>query len=71
MIITSVSNDHIKDILKLKEKKYRDKENMFLVETEHLVKEAYNSNLLKELIILDGYTSDIPVDKTYVSKNVP
>ncbi len=53
MVITSVNNKYVKDISKLKEKKYRDLENCFLVETRHLVEEAYKEGLLEELIILD------------------
>lgn len=53
MVITSVNNNKIKDINKLKEKKYRDSSNSFLVEGEHLVIEAYRENLIKELIVLD------------------
>ena len=53
MVITSVNNKYVKDISKLKVKKYRDLENCFLVETRHLVEEAYKEGLLEELIILD------------------
>lgn len=38
--ITSVNNFYIKDLLKLKQKKYRDESKMFLVEGYHLVEEA-------------------------------
>ena len=60
MIITSVNNDKIKDICKLNEKKYRDSTNTFLIEGEHLVREAMRSNLFKELILLEGV--NIPFD---------
>lgn len=53
MVITSVNNNKIKDINKLKDKKYRDSSNSFLVEGEHLVIEAYREDLIKELIVLD------------------
>ncbi len=53
MVITSVNNNKIKEINKLKEKKYRDSSNSFLVEGEHLVIEAYREDLIKELIVLD------------------
>ena len=39
-VITSKENDMIKNIKKLKEKKYRDEENMFLVEGIKMVQEA-------------------------------
>ncbi len=70
MVITSVNNSHIKDIYKLREKKYRDKNNLFLVETFHLVEEAIKSGCVKEIILSEGY--DILYDglKTYVSDMV-
>lgn len=60
MVITSVNNNKIKDINKLKDKKYRDSSNSFLVEGEHLVIEAYREDLIKELIVLDD--SDFVLD---------
>ena len=54
MVITSVNNEKIKEVSKLKEKKYRDRTNTFLIEGEHLVFECYKENLLKEIFILEG-----------------
>lgn len=70
MIITSVNNDRIKNICRLKEKKYRDITNTFLIEGEHLVKEAYKKKLLKEIYILDGNNVSFDIDTFYVSKEV-
>ena len=69
-IITSVNNNKIKELNKLKEKKYRDESNTYLIEGEHLVYEAYKANLLKELFVLDGedFSMDVPI--TLVSKEV-
>ena len=50
MVYTSVQNNRIKEIAKLKDKKYREQTNLFLVEGEHLVMEAYQSGYLKTLI---------------------
>ncbi len=50
--IVSLDNSYIKKLRKLKSKKYRDQYKIFLVETPHLIKEAYQSNLLLELIVL-------------------
>lgn len=71
MVITSLNNEHIKELNKLKEKKYRDLTSTFLIEGEHLVNEATKSNLLKELIVLEGenfYTDSVPI--THVSGEV-
>lgn len=52
--ITSISNEYIKCLLKLKEKKYRHLENKFLIEGYHLVKEAYQANVLKEVLVVNS-----------------
>ena len=71
MVITSLNNEHIKNLNKLKEKKYRDETNSFLIEGEHLVCEAIKNNLAKEIIVLDGFDfSYDDVNITYVSKDV-
>ena len=54
MIYTSINNPKIKELSKLKIKKQRDKLGLFLVEGAHLVKEAYESGYLKELLLLEN-----------------
>jgi len=71
MIITSVSNEKIKELVKLKEKKYRDKLGMFFIEGIDMLNEAYKNGLLKHIYILSGYDNpylDIPF--TYVTEEV-
>lgn len=71
MVITSLNNGYIKEINKLKEKKYRDITNKFLIEGEHLVNEGVKRGLVHELIVLEGI--DLGFDTmhiTYVSKDV-
>ena len=68
-MIESVDNNRIKEIRKLKEKKYRDSEKLFLVEGEHLVLEAYKAGILKTVILCD-YDLDIDVEKILVSEKV-
>lgn len=53
-MIESVNNEKIKNYAKLKLKKYRDSEGLFIVEGEHLVREAINNGLLLEAFSLDG-----------------
>ena len=53
-MIESVNNEKIKQYAKLNEKKYRDKEHMFIVEGEHLVTEANKHGLLKEVYSLNS-----------------
>lgn len=62
MLYTSMENKKIKELAKLKQKKYRDLTNTFLIEGEHLIEEAYHMGYLKELYLLEGteYKVDIP-----------
>jgi rRNA methylases len=50
MIITSVKNEKIKQLIKLKQKKYRDETQTFLIEGYHLVEEALKMNCVSLLI---------------------
>ena len=68
-MIESVNNPKIKELAKLKEKKYQDANKMFLVEGEHLVDEANKSKVLLSVYALEStnYNYD---NITYVSSNV-
>ena len=70
MLITSVHNEHIKELERLKEKKYRDQTGLFLVENSHLAIEAYRAGLLKELLVEQNEIFPIDVPITYVSKEI-
>lgn len=70
MLITSIHNEHIKELARLKEKKYRDLTETFLVETKHLVLEAFKAGLIKELILEQNEIFPLNVPTLYVSKEV-
>jgi TrmH family RNA methyltransferase len=71
MLITSVSNERVKELVKLKDKKYRDNNNLFFVEGKDLCDAAYQNGLLRELYILDGYDNIYDgIPYTYVSSDV-
>ena len=53
MVITSLENAKVKDVVKLQSKKYRDLTNTFVVETEHLVEEAEKCGIVKELFLVE------------------
>ena len=57
-MITSLTNERIKEISKLNQSKYREEKGLFIVEGPHLVEEARKLNLLVEVITtlpeLDG-----------------
>lgn len=58
--ITSTSNSKIVFAKKLLDKKYRDKTNLFLVETEKVIEEALKNGLhCKEIYILENKNFDI------------
>ena len=70
MIITSLNNPTIKEISKLKNKKYRDLTNTYLVEGNHLVEEAYKNNLLTKIILLEDTICNYDIEKIYITKEV-
>lgn len=70
MLITSINNQTIKELDKLKQKKYRDLEQKFLIEGEHLVEEAEKSGVLEKIILLENSEYHSNLEKIYVSKSV-
>ena len=71
MLITSLNNDKVKELVKLKDKKYRDENSIFFVEGKDLIDEAYKNNLLKQLYIIDGTINDYnDIPCTYITKEI-
>lgn len=70
MIYTSTNNSNIKELRKLNEKKKRDELNKFLIEGEHLVREAYKQGILEEIIVLENTNLDIDIKTSYATKEV-
>ena len=58
-MIQSINNKKIKEYAKLIQKKERDKTNLFLVEGEHMVKEAYNARMNLEQVHEDETTEPV------------
>ena len=69
MVITSLENKKVKDIVKLQNKKYRDLTNTFVVETKHLVEEAEKCGIVKELYLV-GNEDNSRDDCYYVTYEV-
>lgn len=61
-MITSKDNQQIKYIHKLKQKKYRDQKNKFLIFGDHLIEEAKKANIKLEI-----YTSNPKKEGTLIS----
>ena len=70
MIYTSIDNKRIKEIKKLNDKKYRDINNLFLVEGEHLILEAFKNGVLESVVLKEDGNFDIDCEKIYVSDKV-
>lgn len=70
MLITSLNNDRVKELVRLKEKKYRDKTGLFFIEGYDIVLEAYKNNIIKDLYVLDGIECELDIPHTYVSHDV-
>lgn len=70
MVYTSISNEKIKELKKLQMKKYRDLDGKFLIESEHLVEEAFKSGFLETLIVEENSSYNLDVDTIKVSETV-
>ena len=70
MYIESLSNKKIKELNKLKTKKYRDLEGLFLVEGYHLVTEAYNAGILKEVLVLKDSEVSFDCNIIYTTEEI-
>ena len=70
MVITSLDNENVKYYYKLQKKKYRDINNEFVVEGEHLVLEAFKTGVLKEVLLEEGEVIPIDVEQIEVTKEV-
>jgi len=53
MNITSLQNSHVKEWVKLNNKKYRDEVGLFLIEGDHILKEALKMDLVEEIIAIN------------------
>ncbi len=69
-VVSSLQNEKIKNLSKLLQKKYRDEENKFLVEGDHLVEEAKKSGLLLEVVKCEDVLGDFDVPTTIVTYDV-
>ena len=63
-VISSKDNEIVKSIRKLKEKKYRDLENAYVIEGIKLVKEAIAENAkIRQVVICEDFTDNVELDK--------
>lgn len=70
MVITSLDNEKVKKYKKLKQRKYREEYQEFLVEGMHLVLEAFKSGLIVELIMEENAVVPLSCPYVYVTKEI-
>ncbi len=68
-MIESLTNNKVKFLVKLKEKRTREKNKLFIVEGEHLVKEAIKKGYINDIFLLQG-EENVYGKVTYVSLDV-
>lgn len=71
MEITSLTNTKIKQWAKYEEKKYRDADQKFLIEGEHLLQEAHTAGLIECILVEQG--KNIPYEQYpvyYVTREI-
>lgn len=68
--IVSVNNEYIKYLNKLKERKIRKQENLFIVEGYHLVEEAYKANRLVEILSTDKEQKYSNINQIIVTEQI-
>ena len=63
-VISSKDNEIIKSVRKLKEKKYRDLENAYIIEGTKIIKEAIQEKTnIKQIIMCENFTDNNDLDK--------
>lgn len=68
-VITSKDNEFIKSIRKLKEKKYRDTQNEYIVEGIKLIEEAIEENVkIKKIVICEECLKDNCIEQKLLYK---
>ena len=69
-MIESINNEKIKEYTKLNDKKYREKNKLFIASGKHLVEEALKKGIVKEILLLNGEDNTFNTDVTYVTESI-
>ncbi|MCR8657788.1 TrmH family RNA methyltransferase [Paenibacillus endoradicis] len=70
LLLSSVANERVKLWSSLLEKKHRDRQNMFIIEGIHLIKEAVKSGVAIEAIVYDA-DRGLPTEISTIMEQVP
>jgi len=66
-VITSKDNEMVKRVRKLKDKKYRDEENVFIVEGVKMIEEALQENqIIQKIFICEECVKDGSIDQKFI-----
>ena len=69
MVITSKDNEIVKNLRKLKDKKFRDEQNEFIVEGIRIIEEAIQENVkIKMVVVCDGCLNSDPIRQDLLYK---
>jgi len=69
-VTTSAENSKFKSWIKLHQKKYRTKEQKFLIEGPHLIEEAIFANVVEEIILCEGVRFETNLPTTTLKKQL-
>ncbi|MGI6608127.1 MAG: TrmH family RNA methyltransferase [Erysipelotrichaceae bacterium] len=69
-VIKSLKNSKVKHWCKLKQKKYRDRYGLFIVQERHLIEEAIKAACIDTLIVKENVENVFGIDCIYVSESV-
>ncbi|MDR3215466.1 MAG: RNA methyltransferase [Bacilli bacterium] len=69
-VIKSLQNNQVKELVKLKQRKYREAKQEFIIEGAHLLKEAYLHHKIKLLVTSDLKYNNDNLKILYVSEEV-
>lgn len=71
MLITSLTNNKVKQWTKYQQKKYRDQDHKFMIEGLHLIQEAHKAKIIETIIILENMVNPYPEYECYeVTDNI-
>lgn len=70
MLITSLENEKVKNYCRLKNRKYREKTGLFLIEGMHLVMEACRAGMIEELILEQDEVIPLNLPTVYVTNEI-
>lgn len=69
-MISSLDNEKVKKLVKLQKRRYRDLYKEYVIEGDHLIREAFKVGCIIEIFVVEGYDYNADYPVTVVSRNV-